>query len=120
MPDNPELLRARPRRERRTGGGVPRLPWRRIVNPFTPIELLSADQLEAVHRAGLKILRDIGLEVLNARALDLFEQDGASVQRDGSDAAGRGAAGRVRMEPEQVEELVAKAPSSFELHALNS
>ncbi|HUQ43359.1 MAG TPA: trimethylamine methyltransferase family protein [Candidatus Limnocylindria bacterium] len=119
MPDQPELWRTRPRRERRTGGGVPRLPWRRIVNPFAPIELLSADQLEAVHRAGLKILREIGLEVLNARALDLFEGAGASVERKTADAAGRGAAARVRMEPELLEGLVATAPASFELHARN-
>ena len=32
MPDNPELIRGRPRRERRAGGRVPLLPWRRIVN----------------------------------------------------------------------------------------
>ena len=92
MPDNPELLRTRPRRERRTGGGIPRLPWRRIVNPFTPLELLSADQVEAVHRAGLQILRDVGVEVLNAAALDRFARAGASVQREG-DTAGRGASG---------------------------
>ncbi|HET7181498.1 MAG TPA: trimethylamine methyltransferase family protein [Candidatus Limnocylindrales bacterium] len=118
MPDNPELIRGRPRRERRVGGGVPRLPWRRLVNPFTPLEILSADQLEVIHQAGLRILRDVGMEVLSDRALGLFEQAGASVTREG-DTGGRGASGRVRMEPEQVEALVAKAPSTFELHARN-
>jgi trimethylamine---corrinoid protein Co-methyltransferase len=119
VPDNPELLRTRPRRERRTGGKVPLLPWRRIVNPFTPLELLSADQVEAIHRAGLTILRDVGVEVLSARALERFERAGATVQREG-DAAGRGAAGRVRLDPDQTEELIRSTPSSFELHARNS
>jgi trimethylamine--corrinoid protein Co-methyltransferase len=119
VPDNPELIRGRPRRERRTGGGVPRLPWRRIVNPFTPLELLSADQLEAVHDAGLTILRDVGVEVLSARALDLFEGAGARVAREHGDASGRGAAGRIRLDPDQTEELIRSAPSSFELHARN-
>ena len=118
MPDNPELLRTRPRRERRTGGKVPLLPWRRIVNPFTPLELLSADQVEVIHRAGLAILRDVGVEVLSARALELFERAGASVQREG-DAAGRGAAGRVRLDPEQTEGLIRTAPSRFELYGRN-
>jgi trimethylamine---corrinoid protein Co-methyltransferase len=118
VPDNPELLRTRPRRERRTGGKVPLLPWRRIVNPFTPLELLSADQVEAIHRAGLAILRDVGVEVLSARALDLFELAGASVKREG-DAAGRGAAGRVRLDPDQTGELIRTAPSNFGLHARN-
>jgi trimethylamine--corrinoid protein Co-methyltransferase len=128
MPDQPDLLRpsdeaaavvrGRPRRERRTSGGVPRLPWRRIVNPLAPVEILSTDQVEAIHRAGLRILRDIGVEVLGARAINLFEGSGARVQREG-DAAGRGAAARVRLEPEHVEELVAKAPFRFELYARN-
>ncbi len=95
------------------------LPWRRIVNPFAPLELLSADQVEAIHRAGLQILRDVGVEVLNAAALDHFERAGARVERDGADAAGRGAAGRVCLDPEQTEELIRSAPSRFELHARN-
>jgi trimethylamine--corrinoid protein Co-methyltransferase len=118
MPDNPELLRGRPRRERRVGGGIPRLPWRRVVNPFGPVEILSADQVEAIHRAGLRILRDVGVEVLGGRAIDRFETAGAGVERAG-DAAGRGAAARIRLDPDQVVELVSKAPARFELFARN-
>ena len=119
VPDNPELLRTRPRRERRTAGGIPRLPWRRIVNPFAPVEILSADHVEAIHEAGLRILRDVGVEVLGSRALDAFERAGAGVRRERDDDARRGVAGRVRLEPAQVEALVAEAPPRFELHARN-
>jgi trimethylamine--corrinoid protein Co-methyltransferase len=118
VPDNPELLRGRPRRERRTGGGVPRLPWRRIVNPFAPVEILTAGQVEAVHDAGLRILRDVGVEVLGARAIDRFRAAGADVSRE-SDSAGRGAAARVRLDPDQVAELVSAAPARFDLFARN-
>jgi trimethylamine--corrinoid protein Co-methyltransferase len=128
MPDQPELLRpsddaaaalrSRPRRERRTGGGIPRLPWRRVVNPFSPVEILSADQVDAIHDAGLRILRDVGVEVLGARAIDLLEHAGARVERAG-DAAGRGAAARVRVEPAHVTDLLGLAPASFELFARN-
>jgi trimethylamine---corrinoid protein Co-methyltransferase len=128
MPDQPELLRPpsdvaaaavrRPRRERRTGGSVPLLPWRRIVNPFTPVEILSADQVEAIHEAGLRILRDVGVEVLGAQAIDAFEKAGARVARE-ADTAGRGAAARIRMEPDQVTALIGLAPASFELFARN-
>jgi trimethylamine--corrinoid protein Co-methyltransferase len=120
MPDQPELLRpsddaaaalrSRPRRERRTGGGIPRLPWRRVVNPFSPVEILSADQVDASHDAGLRILRDVGVEVLGARAIDLLEHAGARVERAG-DAAGRGAAARVRVEPAHVTDLLGLAPA---------
>ena len=123
MPDRPidpllagAGLRARGRNPRRTAGGIPRLPWRRIVNPFAPIEILSADEVEAIHAAALTILRDIGVEVLGPRALDRFAGAGASVERD--DGA-RGPAGRVRLDPGHVEALIAAAPSRFELHARN-
>jgi trimethylamine---corrinoid protein Co-methyltransferase len=106
----------RGRNPRRTSGGIPRLPWRRIVNPFTPLEIISADQVEAIHRASLTILRDIGMEVLGTRALDLFEGAGVPVERE--DGA-RGPAGRVRFDPDHLEALVALAPSRFELHARN-
>ncbi|MBI2780906.1 MAG: trimethylamine methyltransferase family protein [Chloroflexi bacterium] len=114
MPDR--LPVARIRHARRTPGGVPRLPWRRIVNPFTPLEILSADQVEAIHGAALTILRDIGVQVLGAGALDRFEAARAHVEREGG---ARGPAGQVRLDPAQVEELVSRAPSRFQLHARN-
>lgn len=120
MPDRPidaPLGGARPRsRPRRSAGGVPRLPWRRLVNPFRPLEIISADHVEAIHEAALTILRDVGVEVLGARALDHFARAGAAVERE--DGA-RGPAGRVRLDADQVEALVALAPASFELHARN-
>jgi trimethylamine--corrinoid protein Co-methyltransferase len=121
VPERPENAAtggacSRARHARRVRGAIPRLPWRRIVNPYTPLEILSADQVETIHRASLSILRDVGVEVLGARALDRFEAAGAPVTRE---AGARGPAGRVRLDPAQVEELVALAPSRFELHARN-
>ncbi len=121
MPDRlgpalPDVRRRRARGERRSAAGVPRLPWRRVVNPFMPMEVLSADQVEAIHRAALVILRDIGVEVLGADALERFGRSGASVARE---HGARGIAGRVRLDPEQAETLIGSAPPSFELRARN-
>ena len=98
------------RRPRRGPAGVPQLPWRRLVNPFRPVEILSADQVEAIHHASLRILSDIGLEVLGDRALDTFVRAGARVDRSTRN---------VRLDPAQVEDLVALAPPVFRLHARN-
>ena len=98
------------RRPRRTVGAIDRSPWRRVVNPFRPVEILSADQVEAIHRASLRILSEIGLEVLGAAALDHFAADGAAVDRGTR---------TVRLHPARVEELVALAPPAFTLHARN-
>jgi trimethylamine--corrinoid protein Co-methyltransferase len=98
------------RRERRTGGGIPRLPWRTLVNPFHPVEILSADQVEMIHRASLRILAEVGLEVLGDRAVDLLVGAGATVDR---------ATRRVRIDPDLVEATIRTAPSEFRLHARN-
>ena len=39
------------RRERSERQGFHQLPWRNLVNPYAPIEVLSADQVETIHRA---------------------------------------------------------------------
>jgi len=111
-PDLPDAAapEAHRRRPRRTAAGIRQVPWRRLVNPFRPVELLSADQVEAIHRASLRILSEIGMEVLGDRPLELFARAGARVDRSTR---------RVRIDPEQVEALVALAPSEFALHARN-
>lgn len=98
------------RRPRRVPVEVAQLPWRSIRNPFRPVEILSADQVEAIHRASLRILREIGFEVLGDRALELFAAAGARVDRSRRS---------VRLDDALVDELVARAPSEFRLHARN-
>lgn len=99
------------RRERRVGGGVPRLPWRTLVNPYRPVEILSDDQIETIHLASLRILAEVGMEVLGDRAIDLLAAAGATVDRGTR---------RVRLEPGLVEDLIRPAPSEFLVHARNA
>jgi len=98
------------RRPRRAPPGVEQLPWRRLVNPFEPLRILSADQVEAIHQASARILSEIGLEVLGDRALDAFAGAGAMVDR---------VSRKVRLDPAQLEALVSTAPREFTLHARN-
>jgi trimethylamine--corrinoid protein Co-methyltransferase len=99
------------RRSRRVGGGIPQLAFRTLTNPFRPLEVLSADHVEEIHRTSLRILAEVGVEVLGDRAVDLLEAAGASVDR---------MVRRVRLDPAMVEERIATAPSSFTLHARNA
>jgi trimethylamine--corrinoid protein Co-methyltransferase len=98
------------RRPRRAAPGLAQLPWRRLTNPFRPLELLSDDHIETIHRGSLRILAEIGVEVLGDRALDAFARAGASVDRTNR---------RVRLDPDLTEALIATAPATFELHARN-
>ena len=54
-----------------------------------PSEVVSEDELEAIHLASLRILRDIGIDFLDPEARRLLQAAGADV--DG-DAAARGCA----------------------------
>jgi trimethylamine--corrinoid protein Co-methyltransferase len=98
------------RRPRRAAPGIQRLPFRRLVNPFEPLRILSDDQVESIHQASLRILSEIGVECLGDSALDAFERAGAMVDRSSR---------KVRLDPAHAEALVALAPSEFTLHARN-
>ena len=48
------------RRTRRTAPGVGQSPWRTLRNRYLPVEIMSADEVETIHRASLRILDEIG------------------------------------------------------------
>ena len=102
------MSEGRRRRERRTPGGVHQPPFRQPRLRYRPTEVVSADRLEAIHRASLQILAEIGMEVLHEEARGILKEAGAEV--DGL---------RVRLDPDLVESFIGVAPESFTLHARN-
>ncbi|MEM7037747.1 MAG: trimethylamine methyltransferase family protein, partial [Bacteroidota bacterium] len=57
-------------------------PFGEVRNRLPPTELVSADQIEAIHEASLTVLRDIGLKIESAVARDLLQKAGAEVAED--------------------------------------
>ena len=45
-----------------------------------PTEVLSADQVEIIHQASLRLLRDVGLRVLDPETRGIYETAGAMVR----------------------------------------
>ena len=97
-------------RQKRGEAGLKQLPWRQVQNPHPPIEIFSADQIEAIHDTSLRILEEIGMDFLHPEVLDILKKAGAEVE-PGSE--------RVRLDRGLVLEALAHAPSSFTLHARN-
>jgi trimethylamine---corrinoid protein Co-methyltransferase len=97
---------ARPRRRERSNrtAGTRQLPFARVRNPYRPMELLSADQLESIHLASLRLLAEVGIEVMHGESWRILRQAGADVDETTQ---------RVRCDPAMIEAAVAKAPSSF-------
>ena len=85
-------------------------PWAQPRRAFLPTELLSADELEAIHDASLRVLEEIGLDILDPEARELLRAVGARVEADGA---------RVRLDRDLVLERIATAPPTFTLHARN-
>jgi len=93
-----------------TPAGVEQPAWRQPRNPYAPVAAVSADQLEAIHLASLRVLEEIGLDILNAEAKSILKAAGADVAADGD---------RVRFDRGLVERSIGKPPSEFRLHARN-
>ena len=85
-------------------------PWAQPTMRLRPTEVVSEDELESIHLASLRILRDIGMDFLDAEARRLLKDAGATVDGDGP---------RVRFDPDMVLERITTAPSTFRLHAWN-
>jgi len=98
-------------RERMEENGViPQIPFQEVRNPYPPVEIISTDQLEAIHLASLRVLEDIGINFLLEEARDIWREAGADVKPGDP---------RVRFDRNLIEDLIRHAPSEFTLHARN-
>jgi trimethylamine--corrinoid protein Co-methyltransferase len=116
QPAEPMTATERTRRGGRAGkraGGAAAFeqpPFRQLRIPFPPTRLISDDELESIHLASLKVLKEIGVDVLHDGARRIMKEHGADL-REGSE--------RVRFDADMILELIAHAPSEFTIHARN-
>ncbi len=73
-------------------------------------EVVTADELDAIHEASVRILEDIGLELLDPEARSIFAHAGAEVDEPTQ---------RVRIGRELIERAMATVPAEFTLHSWN-
>jgi trimethylamine--corrinoid protein Co-methyltransferase len=100
----------RNRRTRRVADEIHQLPWRNVVNSYTPIGILDAEQLETIVEAALTVLETQGMRFLEPGSREIMQKARAEV-----DEADR----MVRFDRGLVEEKLALAPSAFGLRARN-
>ncbi|MHA7776527.1 trimethylamine methyltransferase family protein [Roseibium sp. M-1] len=115
--DTALLAETAPAQRRRRRGGdkalpnpFPQKPFKQPRHRFRPLEAVSADELEAIHNASMRVLEEIGIDFLHEEAKQILKDAGADI-KPGSD--------RVRMDRAMVEDLIKKAPAEFTLHARN-
>src|SRR5215469_14300724 len=105
---------ANPRRRERTRGarstGPTLAPIARLENPWPPLEILTAEQVERILAASFRVLEEAGLEIRSTAARAVFAQAGALVDETTQ---------IVRLGRELIEAQLAHAPERFVLHARN-
>lgn len=101
----------RRRRESPSQANIDQLPFEQVENPFPPVEVLSADELQHIHDASLTVLEEIGVNFLLDEARSLLKSAGADVKNNCT---------RVRFDRNLILESIAKAPSEFTIHARNN
>jgi len=77
---------------------------------FKPLQILTEEEVEAIHRGTLEVLWVTGVRVEHKRALKLFEKNGCKVDYNEM---------RVRFPSGLVEESLRRCPSSFVIKARN-
>ncbi|MCP5368154.1 MAG: trimethylamine methyltransferase family protein [Hyphomicrobiales bacterium] len=110
MPPSPRPRRRSPRDRAQEQAGIPQLPWRSVVNPYAPLEVVSADQVEAIHDTSMRVLEELGIEVMSPRTVEMLAAAGAEVDR---------ATGLVRLDRGLVAERLATVPPVFTLTPRN-
>jgi trimethylamine---corrinoid protein Co-methyltransferase len=81
-----------------------------FVRKFKPLEILTEEQVRAIHLATLDVLETTGVRMEHDRGLKLLEKHGCMVDWEQK---------RVRMPSGLVEECLAQVPSHFRLRARN-
>jgi trimethylamine--corrinoid protein Co-methyltransferase len=100
----------RNQRERRVVDAIAQLPWRSVTNPYAPVEILDASQIETIIQASLKVLETQGMRFLEPGSRKIMQKAGANIDEPGK---------MVRIDHALVEEKLALAPAEFGLRARN-
>ena len=79
-----------------------------ITNPKLRLDVLTPAEVQKIHDATLHIIEHVGVRFPSAKALDVWEAHGASVDR---------ASMVVRAKPTLIEEALKKAPPKYNLCA---
>ncbi len=98
------------RRKERTQSSLIKLPFRQLRNSLSPLEFLDESQIEQIHEASMHILENVGLDFMDAEALDLWEKAGAKVDHKAQHAW---------LDRGLVMDLVGQAPTTFTWRARN-
>lgn len=101
-------IQRRGRRQDAAHSPIRQLPWSQPRMTLEPSRILSDDHIEAIHLQSLKVLEEIGMDVVNDEARDIYARAGARLSGE-----------RVRIGRDIIEEALKTPPAEFTFHARN-
>ncbi|MEI8238543.1 MAG: trimethylamine methyltransferase family protein [Actinomycetota bacterium] len=114
MTDKPNVETGRRRGRDRGLSSGPRLPeqipYRQPYMRLNHTDVVSADELESIHQASLRILERTGMEFMDPEARSIMAEAGAEIDESNH---------RVRFPSELIERAITTAPEEFTLHSWN-
>ena len=101
-----------PRNTRKTSkkSSISQLPWQDVVTKFSPLRIISQDEIESIHHASLDVLERVGMKVLHEAARKVFKTAGLDVDESTQ---------MVYFDRALVSEKIAEPPKEFTLRARN-
>ncbi|WP_020395679.1 trimethylamine methyltransferase family protein [Thiolinea disciformis] len=105
--------RTRRTRQRHTDSSTAslhQLPWQQLKNDYKPIAVIYEEQLEQIHHTSMRILEEVGMDILDDDARALMKHCGANVTAGSN---------RVQFDRHMIMDYLATVPESFTLHARN-
>ena len=106
---NRSSSRAGSRRRERGVGSSQQQAIAQIVRKLAPIEVINQEEIEGIHRASMRLLSDIGIQIVDyPNCLETFRQHGAKVEGD-----------VIKIDEDTLMHFVRMAPASFTQLARN-
>lgn len=112
MGDRPERSRrgGRAAKQSNLSGNFPQKPFEQLKHRYPFTAVVSEDELEAIHRTSLRVLSEIGIDVLHDEARAIMKRAGADVTSGTH---------RIRFDPAMIMEHISSCPPEYTLHARN-
>jgi trimethylamine--corrinoid protein Co-methyltransferase len=104
------LMSRRRKKIRRKKAAIQQLPWQQLRSPYSPMEVLSADQVTTIIESALDVLEQQGMRFLEDESRKILRQAGATPGDDDC---------MMCFDRGMVRELTALAPAQFPLRARN-
>ncbi len=91
--------------------GIPQIPFQHVDNPYPPLEILTPEQVLAIHDASLRVLEKTGMRIDCPQTREMMQEAGCTVDHDTE---------IVLFDRGFVEQQVAQAPAQFDVRARNN